>query len=253
MALMCVQELIHLDARTKSANITSTLLYNEGNLEEQNLQPGQLILCLSTRIQLKLDSTSSFALTTRPGPAGAAGGRPSKYDPRKKTGLLPAGGAGVVPRSQENGGGGATYIIGGGGIVNTNRTDGGLRGLGDEHLGEKLGRRRAEKRKKRDEEKETEEALKRLMARDGAAQSTGGRYLALAGVGVDGKKKKGVGHEGDDRKRAFSAQAIQRIGFDPTLHLGGRRPEDQSKRVSFVFGRVIRALADGNRLRVLIF
>jgi minichromosome maintenance protein 10 len=141
----------------------------------------------------------------------------------------------VAPRSQENGGGGATYIIGGGGIVNTNRTDGGLRGLGDEHLGEKLGRRRAEKRKKRDEERETEEALKRLMARDGAAQSTGGKYLTQIGVEVGGKKAKKGGDEGDGRKRAFSAQAIKRIGFDPTLPVGGRGPEDRGKRVSFCF------------------
>ena len=139
----------------------------------------------------------------------------------------------MAPRTHENGGGGATYIIGGGGVVNTNRTDGGLRGLGDEHLGEKLGRRRAEKRKKRDEEKQTEEALKRLMARDGAAQSTGGKYLAQIGVEVGGKKaKKGNGDEVDDRKRAFSAQAIKRIGFDPTLPVGGRGPEDKGKRVS---------------------
>lgn len=183
--------------------------------------------------QADILSTSSFALTTRPGPAGHSSGRQSKYDPRKKTGLLPANGAGVVPRSQENGGGGATYIIGGGGVVNTNRTDGGLRGLGDEHLGEKLGRRRAEKRKKRDEEKETEEALKRLMSRDGAAQSTGGKYLTQIGVDVGGKKaKKASGEDGDDRKRAFSAQAIKRIGFDPTLPVGGRAPEDRGKRVS---------------------
>lgn len=178
-------------------------------------------------------STSSFALTTRPNPGtnGTRGG--TGFDVRKKTGLLPAGGAAVPPRGLDNGGGGATYVIGGG-IVNTHRTEGSLRGLGDEHLSEKLGRRRAEKRKKKDEERETEEALKRLMQRDGAAQSTGGRYLAQIGVDVGGKGKKGAQAEEEEksRKRAFSAQAIKRIGFDPTSQFGGHRSEDKSKRVS---------------------
>lgn len=212
------------------------LLFNGASLEEQSSQPGQPSSYFHSYDKADdLYSTSSFALTTRPGPAGSSSGRGggSNYDPRKKTGLLPSSGPGVAPRTHENGGGGATYIIGGGGVVNTGRTDGGLRGLGDEHLGEKLGRRRAEKRKKRDEEKETEEALKRLMARDGAAQSTGGKYLAQIGVEVGGKgKKPKAGDEVDDRKRAFSAQAIKRIGFDPTLPVGGRGPEDKGKRVS---------------------
>lgn len=101
-------------------------------------------------------------------------------------------------------------------------------------MDEKLGRRRAEKRKKRDEERETEEALKRLMERDGAAQSTGGKYLAQLGVDVGGKKKSTKkGEKEPEEKRAFSAQAIKRIGFDPTVQIGGKAavPRDRDKRV----------------------
>jgi hypothetical protein len=164
-------------------------------------------------------------------------GRQAGYDPKKKTGLLPATGAAPAPRGQDNGGGGATYVVGGG-IVNTSR-NGGLRNLGDEHLGEKIGRRRAEKMKKRDEDRDAEEALKRLLSRDGASQSTGGKYLARLGVEVGndkkGKKGKGGDVEDDDEEagtRTFSAEQVRNIGFDPTLGVGQRRPEDKAKRVS---------------------
>jgi len=170
-------------------------------------------------------STSSFALSSRPTPTGS--GRSQGYDPKKKTGLLPANGAGPAPRGPDNGGGGATYVIGGN-ILNT-RTEGGLRHHGDEHLGEKIGRRGAEKRKRKDEDREAEEALKRLLTRDGAAQSTGGKYLAQLGVEVGKGNKKG--EEEEVTKRAFSAKHIKDIGFDPTLGTGQRRSGDKAKRV----------------------
>jgi hypothetical protein len=81
------------------------------------------------------------------------------------------------------------------------------------------------------------------LGRDGAAQSTGGKYLAKLGVEVGndkkGKKRKGGAGAIDDEeeeeemgKRTFSAQQIKNIGFDPTLGVGQRRPEDRLKRVS---------------------
>jgi hypothetical protein len=175
-------------------------------------------------------STSSFALSTRPAPTGTA--RNGGYDPKKKQGLLPASGAGAAPRGQDNGGGGATYVIGGN-ILNT-RTEGGLRHHGDEHLGEKIGRRGAEKRKKKDEDRAAEESLKRLLGREGIQHSTGGKYLAQLGVNVGKGKGKGEkeGEEKDEVSRAFSAKRIKAIGFDPTIGVGQRRPNDKAKRVS---------------------
>jgi len=179
---------------------------------------------------LLIISTSSFALSTRPAPTGP--GRNGGYDPKKKQGLLPASGAGAAPRGQDNGGGGATYVIGGN-ILNT-RTEGGLRHHGDEHLGEKIGRRGAEKRKKKDEDRAAEESLKRLLGREGIQHSTGGKYLAQLGVdvgkgkGKDGKKVE----EAEEISRAFSAKRIKAIGFDPTIGVGQRRPNDKAKRVS---------------------
>jgi hypothetical protein len=179
---------------------------------------------------LLIVSTSSFALSTRPAPTGSA--RNGGYDPKKKQGLLPASGAGAAPRGQDNGGGGATYVIGGN-ILNT-RTEGGLRHHGDEHLGEKIGRRGAEKRKKKDEDRAAEESLKRLLGREGIQHSTGGKYLAQLGVEVGKGKGKGEreGEEKDEVSRAFSAKRIKAIGFDPTIGVGQRRPNDKAKRVS---------------------
>jgi len=93
--------------------------------------------------------------------------------------------------------------------------------------------------KKRDEDREAEEALKRLLGRDGASQSTGGKYLARLGVEVGNDKKGKKGNVGDVEdedeevgQRTFSAEQVRNIGFDPTLGVGQRRPEDKAKRVS---------------------
>jgi hypothetical protein len=129
----------------------------------------------------------------------------------------------------------------GGNILNT-RTGGGLRHHGDEHLGEKIGRRGAEKRKRKDEEREAEESLKRLLSNEGAARSTGGKYLAQLGIAV-GKSvgKKGEVEEEEQGPRAFSAKQIKNIGFDPTLGVGQRRPGDKVKRVRLLLRRISRS------------
>jgi hypothetical protein len=130
----------------------------------------------------------------------------------------------------------------GGNILNT-RTEGGLKHHGDEHLGEKIGRRGAEKRKKKDEDRAAEESLKRLLGRDGIQHSTGGKYLAQLGVDVGKSKGKGEknGEEKEEVSRAFSAKRIKAIGFDPTIGVGQRRPGDKARRVRqdhrMAFGR----------------
>lgn len=134
------------------------------------------------------------------------------------------------------------------------RTGGSVKHPGDEHLSEKLGRGRAGKRRRKLEEKETEKLMEKLMEREGKGGSTGAKYLAA----IDAKNKnmnkvkkgpKGAGEGGSGtdaldgevdgendeadaaRKRVFGAEAVKKIGFDPTSKRG-ERDEDQSKRVS---------------------
>jgi minichromosome maintenance protein 10 len=156
----------------------------------------------------------------------------------------------------------------GSGLVRTGGNDfGGLKHFGDEHLADKLGRSRAQRRKRKVEEREAEEALVRLVDRG----SMGGKYLAAAeryeaakrseeskgskGSGLEnstgskrsivqtkqgkpGEREKrksrsgqcGVEDESEmnpTSKRPFSAMAIKRIGFDPTQ---GQRADDGGDR-----------------------
>ena len=121
------------------------------------------------------------------------------------------------------------------------RTDGGLKSFGDEHLPEKLGRGRAERKRRKLEEKEAEEALSKLLEKDGNNGSTGAKYLAKIGRSVPQtaktphKQAETTGQEAldeADRKRPFGVTAVRRIGFDPTARAGQRDDEDQAKRVS---------------------
>ncbi|KAK4686314.1 minichromosome maintenance protein 10, partial [Tremellales sp. Uapishka_1] len=165
-------------------------------------------------------STASYALSARD----------AKIDPRKKTGLLPRSGAMPAPRAVENGGGGATYIVGGG-VVRT-----GILG-GHEFLSEKLGRRRGEKRKRQMEEKETEESLKRLLERDGKLGSTGAQYLmALAKRKGKGKEREipGATEQEPERRRPFNAEAIKRIGYDPTHRAGNSSAEEVARKLQSI-------------------
>ncbi|WVQ68779.1 uncharacterized protein L199_006988 [Kwoniella botswanensis] len=188
-------------------------------------------------------STSSFALTSRP--AGTSNGPGGKlgYDPKRKQGLLPAAGRQAAPRGIENGGGGATYVVGGG-VINTGSVSrGGLKGFGEEYLSEKLGSRsKSEKRKRHLEEKMAEKALQGLLDREGRGGSTGAKYLAVLDKDKESKKKKQkkVGKEDNggeeiERKRPFGAEAIKKIGFDPTSRSGvGRDGEDIQRRLDAI-------------------
>jgi minichromosome maintenance protein 10 len=152
----------------------------------------------------------------------------------------------------DNGGGGATYVVGGN-TINTNRD--GLCGVGDEHLGERLGRGRADTKKRLREAAETEKALNALLDKEAGNSSAGGKYLAVIrkahgelGPGAkrsqgnagatardpSGGSRYGVGGAEEldtERKRPFSAGAIKRIGFDPTARRGERNEEETAKRV----------------------
>ncbi|WVW78986.1 hypothetical protein I302_100949 [Kwoniella bestiolae CBS 10118] len=186
-------------------------------------------------------STSSFALASRPSLNNASSKGKLGFDPKKKQGLLPAAGRQAAPRGPENGGGGATYVVGGG-VINTGSVSrGGLKGFGEEYLSEKLGSRsKSEKRKRHLEEKQAERALQGLLDREGRGGSTGAKYLAVLDKEKrstgDGKKKK-TGKDDEDeveRKRPFGAEAIKRIGFDPTSRSGNRDSEDVQRRLDAI-------------------
>ncbi|WWC58986.1 uncharacterized protein I303_101532 [Kwoniella dejecticola CBS 10117] len=181
-------------------------------------------------------STSSFALTSRPNNLQSSKGKIG-FDPKKKTGLLPAAGRQAAPRGQDNGGGGATYVVGGG-VINTGSVSrGGLKGYGEEHLSEKLGRNRAEKRKRQMEERHAERALQDLLAREGQSGSTGAKYLSILEkdrLRLQSNKKAKKKDDDDvllEKKRPFGAEAIKRIGFDPTSRTRIRDDEDVQKRL----------------------
>jgi minichromosome maintenance protein 10 len=170
-------------------------------------------------------SRAEFASASTPlgfgGAVGGSGGAGSGsgYDPRTKTGLLPRNGARPAPAD----GGGATYIVGTG-IAHTGLQPPGS--AGGAFLSERMGRGQAAKRK-RQEAKEAEAALAKILEH-GGDNSVGAKYLSSLGVAL-GKDKDKDPKEGEpERKRVFTAEAIKRIGYDPS----GRRNEDPSKRVS---------------------
>lgn len=173
-------------------------------------------------------ATTSFELTDRPmmGRRGGFGsGNVDKYDPSRKTGLLPRDGARAAPRGPDNGGGGATYIVGSG-VARIGRTEGAIAPIGDPDLANKLGRNTAMKRKRRMEEAEAEAALTRMFEKNGDGTSAGAKYLQALGKAPPSEKEPGWEEKS---KRVYSAHAIKKIGFDPT----GRRNENAEKRVSF--------------------
>ena len=175
---------------------------------------------------MHLFSTNGFTLQSR---GENQSHKRSGFDAVRRSGLLPASGTRSARGLQSNDGGGATYVVSGN-TINTHRSDGGLKHFGDEHLSEKLGRGRAEKKRRKMEDQMAEAALERLLDRDGKSGSTGAKYLTA----LDKRKgKKGGEDVGEERKRPFSAHAIKTIGFDPTSRQALRDGEDRAKRVSF--------------------
>lgn len=223
-------------------NTIFSLLFNEIELAVPNSLLGESFKRYSEISQLSLSSTSIFALSTSGGAPvtrnGIGGTYQSKFDARRKTGLLPAAGPQAAPRIMDNGGGGATYVIGGG-IVRTSTDSPIIKGFGEIHGG------RGGKRKRRMEEKELEEGLKRLLERDGkgGSGSVGAQYLMeierakKAKNAKDGKTGEValLEHAGSEKKRPFAAHTVRRMGFDPTNKTGMPIGEDATKRVSHIF------------------
>lgn len=130
----------------------------------------------------------------------------SKFDPSKKTGLLPVG-AQAVPAEARNlsGDTGAMYIVGSH-VFRPSQSG------GDEFVSEKLGRTREERVKRKKDRDAEEDRLNQLLARDGGL-SNGARALAQV---MSSSSAKPEVTKSNPTKSAFSAEAVKRIGFDPT-------------------------------------
>lgn len=167
------------------------------------------------------------------------GSRSAKLDNRK--GLLPPAGARPTPRGPDNGGGGAIYIIGGG-VINT-----GL--FGDENIAGRIGRNLAEKKKRRQEKKEAEKEFQMLYERERGigGGTTGGLYLEA--LKRKHKKEESSPERDEDeqeRKPVFSAEAIKRIGYDPSAKRGQFSKEEDQKRLGTI--ATLEGLSTGCRM-----
>lgn len=152
------------------------------------------------------------------------GSRSAKLGNRK--GLLPPAGARPTPRGPDNGGGGAIYIIGGG-VINTGS-------FGDENIAGRIGRNLAEKKKRRQEKKEAENEFQMLYERERGigGGTTGGLYLeALKRKHKVEESSPERDEDEQERKPVFSAEAIKRIGYDPSAKRGQFSKEEDQKRV----------------------
>jgi hypothetical protein len=121
-----------------------------------------------------------------------------KFDPSQKTGLLPSG-AQAVPSSSRNlsGDTGAMYVVGSE-VIRTSRAG------REEFVSEKIGRERHEKSKRKRAREEEEDRLNQLFTRDPNKHGT------KAGLAFEKEAPPVLA------KKAFSAEAVKRIGFDPT-------------------------------------
>lgn len=169
-------------------------------------------------------ASTSYELTVRGGGMGGLGGGRGgrvphndpigQYNPRLKQGLLPRDGPRAAPRGVANGGGGATYIVGSG-LART-----GPAPKADPFLTDRLTGKR-----KRAEVVAAEQALAKMFEKNGGSDgTTGSQYLRAAG------KMKPKAQDGPEPMRAFSAEAIKAIGYDPS----GRRVDDSRKRMDLI-------------------
>lgn len=144
-------------------------------------------------------------MSGKPGQKSGTGG----YDPSRKHGLIPVG-AQAVPSNARglSGDTGAMYIVGTQVVRPT-------KGGGDEFVSEHIGRERQEKSKRKKEREEEEEILNQLLTRDGGL-SSGAKALAQARASSSGVKQPPLKINEKSTRTAFSAEALKRIGFDPT-------------------------------------
>lgn len=150
------------------------------------------------------------------------------FDPLQKRGLLPSSGSQLAPRDA-----GATYIIDGCALDTTTKYD-----PSDRYIHEHMGREKEERRKRQNEGDQADKWLLDHLTGQETLLTTGAQALRMAREQlVDGKKKKGEVEEGmakKTRRSAFSASALQRIGFDPTLKRGMEKKstQDPQRKVS---------------------
>ena len=177
--------------------------------------------------------------------------RKAAYDPQRKWGLQPANGSvGSPSSSQLEGGEGPTYVVAGHIVA------GGASGKHDMFMKEKVGREAQARAARRTNSRDTDVALKRLLARDkeGMKAVQEARKFAMKAKAREkqripnGKEEEGdtgdsysEGSGNDDEeddvladrprstttKNAYSARVIKELGFDPTVRgTHGRRREE---------------------------
>jgi len=154
------------------------------------------------------------------------GAKKQTFDPLRKHGLLPSSGSQLTPW-----GAGATYIVGGYVLDTTTKHD-----PSDRYTFEHMGREKEERRKRQIEGEQADKRLLEHLIGHETLPTTGARALRMAREQLVAGKNKTVeiGEstvEGKARKSAFSASALQRIGFDPTLK--GRvekKPKQEAQR-----------------------
>jgi hypothetical protein len=154
------------------------------------------------------------------------------FDPLRKHGLLPSSGSQLAPRDA-----GATYIVGGYVLDTTTKYD-----PSDRYIHEHMGREKEERRKRQIEGKQADKHLLEHFMGQETSLTTGAKVLRMAQEQlVAGKNKTGGKEEGSmkekTRKSAFSASALQRIGFDPTLKSGTEKmPKQEAQRKVSISG-----------------
>jgi len=175
--------------------------------------------------------------------------RKAAYDPQHKWGLQPANGSvGSPSSSQLEGGEGPTYVVAGHIVA------GGAAGKHDMFLKEKVGREAQARAARRTNSRDTDVALKRLLARDSEGMEAvqearkfamkekarekqqrvaNGKEVGKEEEGDDSdndSESSGIDDEEDDaltgnsrsttkktKTNAYSARIIKELGFDPTV------------------------------------
>jgi hypothetical protein len=148
------------------------------------------------------------------------------FDPLRKHGLLPSSGSQLAPRDA-----GATYIVDGYVLDTMTKHD-----PSDRYIHEHMGREKEERRKRQIEEKQADKRLLEHLIGQETHLTAGTKALRMAREQlVAGKNKTGEVEESivkeKPRRSAFSASALQRIGFDPTLKGGvEKKPKQGAQR-----------------------
>ncbi len=160
-------------------------------------------------------STSRFqsGYSARSGGAGSTFGQGAagKPIPQSTKGLLSKFGAGSLVSD----GVGQTYVIEGS-AISTGRVE--------PQVGDRLGRAKAERAKRKRDAMLAERDLQELLKKDGnGSATTGGKYLEAAKRLKAGSQKESSASgaekalaQSDSRPRTFHAEAVKRLGFDPS-------------------------------------